>query len=65
MVTREYALKLIQEAALAEFNHRGAAMIFEHVAARFPEWPAQLIAEGCELAGYPVGDSTPEDVIPR
>ena len=54
IVTREYAIKRIQEIARSEAYNRGS-VTFEHVAARCPnDWPARLIAEGCELAGFPV-----------
>ena len=64
IVTREFAIKRIKEVALSESYHRGDSMTFSHVAARLPmEWPARLIAEGCELAGFPVWSSVPDDAL--
>jgi hypothetical protein len=64
VVTREFAIKRIREIVLSEAHNRGSELTFAHVAARCPEgWPAQLIAEGCELAGYPVWSSAPDDAF--
>lgn len=60
IVSREYAIKRIKELARTEAYHRGSAITFDHVAAHCPhEWPAELIAEGCELAGFPVWATAP------
>lgn len=65
VVTREYALRRIQEIARSEAYKHGSNMTFSHVAARCHlDWPDQLIAEGCELAGFPVWDSAPHDALP-
>lgn len=64
VVTREFAIKRVQEIARAEAYNRGAAMTFDHVASRCPlGWPPRLIAEGCELAGFPVWTSAPDEAL--
>lgn len=63
IVSREFAIKRIQEAARAEAYNRGSSLTFAHVAARCPDWPARLIAEGCELAGFPVWATAPEEAL--
>jgi hypothetical protein len=58
---REQALARIRELARTEAYHQGIHMTFESVAKHCdPKWPARLIAEGCELAGFPVWHSAPD-----
>lgn len=62
VVTREFALNRIKELARGEAFIHGSALTFDHVAAHCPlEWPASLIAEGCETAGFPVWESAPSE----
>jgi hypothetical protein len=58
--TKEQALKRIGQLARTEAYHRGIGLRFEHVASHCPGYPARLIAEGCELVGFPVWTSAPD-----
>lgn len=62
MISKEQALRRIGQLARIEAYHRGQlALRFEHVAGSCPGLPARLIAEGCELVGFPVWMSAPDE----
>ena len=54
--------KTVRELARIEGYHRGIALTYQDVARHCPgEWRPRFIAEQCELAGWPVWTSAPDE----
>jgi hypothetical protein len=56
--------KRVRELARAEGYHRGVFMTYEDVARHLPPtWSPRFIANQCELAGWPVWSSAPDEAL--
>jgi hypothetical protein len=54
----------VQELARTAAYHKGARMTYEDVARHCPmSWRPRFIAEQCELAGWPVWTSVPDEAL--
>lgn len=63
-ITKEQALAHVQRVARTVAYDHGPAMTYTQVAQRCDaRWPARLVAEGCELAGFPVWSSAPDEAM--
>lgn len=55
--------RLVRDHARAAAYSRGPAMTFNDVARHLPPLPARFIAEQCELSGFPVWTSCPDEAM--
>jgi hypothetical protein len=53
----------VREIARIEAYHRGPAMKYEDVARHCEGYRPRFVAEQCELAGFPVWTSVPDEVL--
>jgi len=57
------AARRVREIARTEAYHRGPAMTYADVAKHCPGYAPHFIAEHCELAGWPVWSSAPNEAL--
>lgn len=61
---REQMGRRVRELARTAAYHRGPAMAYEDVAQHLPhDLNSRFIAEQCELAGFPVWTSCPDEAL--
>jgi hypothetical protein len=63
--SREAAASHVRKVARAAAHERGeSSMTYADVARHCPStWPARFIAEQCELAGFPVWTTAPDEAL--